>query len=271
MAYEQSFAWWSFTEGIDASPQLLDEAAAIGYRGVDFLPRGLWPRARDLGLELVIIDGHETVEVGFNDRANHRDLSDQLRRNLALAVDNDVRFLSVASGDRTETSAEDGLAACAEALIPLAEEAEAAGVGLLIEPLNTKVDHPGHECDTTRWGVELIEAVGSPALRLCYDGYHAQIMEGDLIRTMDAHLPLIAHIHTAGVPGRHELDDEQEVNWRGIARWLHRSAFDGYVAHELIPRGDPVVALRGAFALFEPARSAGGTRDPVDSPAAPRE
>ena len=252
MTYEQSFAWWSFTEGREATTTLLDRAAEIGYRGVDFLPIELWPHARNAGLELVIIDGHETVEVGFNDPANHRDLAEQVKRNLAVAVTENVRFLSVAAGDRREPDDGTGFEACVNGLAPLAADAESAGVVLLLEPLNSKVDHLRHECDRTEWGVALIEAVDSPALRLLYDGYHAQLMEGDLLRTLERTLPLIAHIHTAGAPGRHDLDDRQEINWRAIARWLHESSYSGFVAHEFIPRSDPADALLAAYRIFEP-------------------
>jgi hydroxypyruvate isomerase len=252
MPFSQSFAWWSFTEGREPAPDLLEQAAAIGYKGVDFLPPALWARARDSGIELVIVDGHESIDVGFNDRSQHRDLSEQVRRNLELAVTEQIRFLSVAAGSRAARGDQDGLAFCAEALAPLAAEAADAGVALLMEPLNTKVDHPDHECDLTQWAADLIARVDSPGLRLLYDGYHAQIMEGDLIRTMRRNLPVIAHVHTAGAPGRHDLDDHQEINWRAIARWLDDN-YTGFVAHEFIPRGDPVDALRHAFAIIDDA------------------
>lgn len=248
--YKQSFAWWSFAEGPVQVPNLLAEAAGIGLQGVDFLPQDLWPQAKQLGLELAIIDGHEVIEIGFNDRTKHSDLSDQVRRNLDLAVREGVHNLSVAPGDKIGISDADAMDICVEALTPLAAEAQAAGVGLLLEPLNSKVDHAGHQCDTTAWGAELIDRVNSPALKLLYDAYHMQIMEGDLSRTIEANLHRIGHIHTAGVPGRSDLDDEQEVNWKGIAHRLRTLGFDGFVAHEFIPRADPVAALRQAYAHF---------------------
>jgi len=250
MTYKQSFAHWSFTQDRDPQPDLLAAAARIGYAGVDFLPAELWPQAHDLGLELVIIDGHQPLEVGFIDRSRHRDLQDQVRRALDTAVANGVRNLSVASGDRGPETDEDALAACVEGLVPLAAEAEAAGVGLLLEPLNTKVDHPGHECDRTAWAAEVVDRVGSPALRILYDFYHAQIMEGDLLRTVEANFSRIGHFHTAGVPGRHDIDERQEVNYGAVARALADHGYTGYVAHEFIPRADPVDALRHAHAVF---------------------
>jgi hydroxypyruvate isomerase len=249
MTYKQGFAWWSFDEAVHRDPDLLETAAATGFDGVDFLPREHWVRAKALGLELSIIDGHHAIEVGFNSRDNHKSLSDQVRRNLALAVDEGIRNLSVAAGDWTGPP-HDGIGLCVEALGPLAVEAEAAGVGLLLEPLNTKVDHAGHECDSTAWAAAVVEQVGSPALQILYDAYHMQIMEGDLIRTIRNTFPLIGHVHTAGVPGRAELDDRQEVNWKAIATTLADVGFTGYVTHEFIPRGDTAAALRQAYDIF---------------------
>lgn len=189
------------------------------------------------------------VEVGFSDRANHRVLADEVRRNLDIAIAGGVRNLAVVSGDWSGPP-HDGVSICAEGLAPLAAEAEAANVRLLLEPLNTKVDHPGQECDSTDWAAAVIEQVGSPALRMLYDMYHMQIMEGNLIRTIREKFPLIGHVHAAGVPGRAELDNRQEVNWRAIAAALRELDYPGYVTHEFIPRGDPVAALRQAFEIF---------------------
>lgn len=252
MTFSQGFAWWSFAEAKWQVPDLLEQAARIGFRGVDFLPAELWPRARALGLELVIVDGHLPIEIGFADRARHRELTEQVRRALDVAVRENVRNLAVMSGDLPEGTGEtEAISICADGLAPLADEAEQAGVGLLLEPLNTKIDHPGHACGTTAWGAAVIDRVGSPALRLLYDVYHMQIMEGDLLRTIDTHIDLIGHVHTAGVPGRHELDAAQEVNWGAIAAALRRHGYAGFVSHEFIPRADPVAALRQAYTIFD--------------------
>ncbi|MFD4242982.1 hydroxypyruvate isomerase family protein [Streptomyces sp. NPDC058525] len=253
MTYRQSFAWWSLTEGPLQVPDLLERAADIGFRGVDFLPAPLWPRAKDLGLELVVVDGHDSIDIGFNDRSHHADLGDQVRRALEIAHREGIHNISVMSGVAHTADDAAAIALCAEALRPLAAEAEQAGVGLLLEPLNTKVDHPGHQCRTTEWGAAVIDLVGSPALRLLYDVYHMQIMEGDLLRTIGAHLHRIGHFHTAGVPGRHELDSRQEVNWGAIALSLQEHRYTGFIGHEFIPRADPVAALQQAYTLFEPA------------------
>lgn len=253
MSYRQSFAWWSFTEGREPIPGLLPAAAEIGYQGVDFLPPELWSPARDVGLEPVVIDGHVSLEVGFNDVRNHPALADEVRRNLDTAVRERIPFLAVNAGNRGAASDADAVSICADGLAPLAAEAADADVVLVLEPLNSKVDHIGNQCDRTGWAAAVVAEVGSPGLKLLYDAYHMQLMEGDLLRTVEAHLPEIAHIHTAGVPGRHDLDDRQEVNWRAIGRLLKDRGYGGFVSHEFIPRGEPVEALRQAYALFATA------------------
>ncbi len=173
----QGFAWWSVMEGDDPPDDLLEQAAAVGYGGVDFLPEELWERARACGLEVLVIDGHESIEVGFVDSRNHRDLARQVRDATAKAAAAGIPFVAVAPGDRVD-GAGYAMEACVTGLAPLAAEAEAAGVILVVEPLNTKVDHAGHECATTAWAAELVDRVESGGLRILYDFYHAQIMEG---------------------------------------------------------------------------------------------
>lgn len=250
MAFRQGFAYWSFVADDELDPRLLRAAAEIGFTGVDFLPEALWPAAADLGLELVVIDGHVPLESGFIDPVRHPGLADQVRRAFDTAVAKQVRYVTVASGDRGPDTPDDAISACVEGLLPLVEEAERAGVGMLLEPLNTKVDHAGHECATTAWAAEVVDRVGSPNLRILYDFYHAQIMEGDLLRTVSAQLDRIGHFHTAGVPGRHEIDDHQEVNYRAIAQVLRDKGYCGYVTHEFIPAGDKIAALRNAYSVL---------------------
>lgn len=250
MTFQQGFAWWSFAESADSAHDLLAKAAAIGYSGVDFLPAELWPHARDIGLQVVIIDGHESLEVGFNDAANHADLSDEVRRNLETACAEGIPYLAVNAGNRGAASDEEAIAICAAGLAPLAAEAAAASVTLLLEPLNSKIDHIGNQCDRSAWAAAVVDEVDSIGLRLLFDIYHMQIMEGDLIPTIESNLNRISHFHTAGVPGRHELDDRQEVDWRGIGNVLRACGYDGFVTHEFIPTGDPVEALGRSFEVF---------------------
>lgn len=248
----QSFAWWSFTMGRDVEPApFLREAKAAGARGVEMLPEAHWPIARDLGLALVTLTGHR-LEEGFNDPARHAALQALVRQKIDAAAEGGCEAVIVFAGDRFgDGDDERAIAACVEGLAPMAAHAAGAGVRLLIELLNSKVDHPGQQCDRTAFGAEIVRQVGSPALKLLYDGYHMQLMEGDLSRTIKANFDLIGHVHTAGAPGRRDLDDRQEINWRGIAGLLRHLGYDRWVGHEFIPRGEPIAALKEAVALFD--------------------
>ena len=247
----QSFAWWSFTAGreIDA-PAFLRDAKAAGADGVEMLPEKLWPVARDLGLALVTETGHK-LEEGFNDRARHAALRDGVRSKIDAAaaggVDAVIVFAGNRFGDGDDARAID---ACVEGLTPVVAHAEKSGVRLLIELLNSKVDHPGQQCDHTAFGATIVRRVNSPALKLLYDGYHMQLMEGDLSRTIKTNFDLIGHVHTAGAPGRRDLDDRQEINWRGVAGLLQHLKYERWVGHEFMPRGDPIMALRKAIEVF---------------------
>ena len=250
----QSFAWWSFTANSDVEPQsLLRGAAAAGAQGVEMLPDELWPVARDLGLELVTVSGHP-LETGFNDPARHAELDRAVRERIDVAAKGGVDAVIVFAGNRFgDGDDERAISACVQGLGPVVAHARDAGVRLLLELLNSKVDHPGQQCDRTAFGAEVVRRLGSPTLRLLYDGYHMQLMEGDLSRTISANFDLIGHIHTAGAPGRRDLDDRQEINWRGIAGLLHHLGYRHWVGHEFIPRGDPLAALRQAIVLFDDA------------------
>jgi hydroxypyruvate isomerase len=246
----QSFAWWSFALRNDDPEQLLRDAAAVGATGVEMLPEPLWPLARDHGLELVNLTGH-ALEHGFNDPARHAALTDEVRRKIDLAAKSHVGAVIVFAGSRFGDGADEpAIRACVEGLGPIVEHARDAGVRLLLELLNSKVDHPGHQCDRTAFGADIVRQLASPSLRLLYDAYHMQLMEGDLSRTIKANIDLIGHIHTGGAPGRSNLDDRQEINWRAIAGLLHHLDYKHWVGHEFIPRGDPVTALKQAIGHF---------------------
>ncbi len=253
----QSFAWWSFTAGREIEPAaFLKGAAEAGAQGVEMLPPELWPVAHDLGLSIVTDTGHK-LEEGFNDPARHAALQSEMRRKIDAAAEGGVDAVIVFAGNRFGDGADaPAIAACVEGLGPVVAHADGAGVRVLMELLNSKVDHPGQQCDRTVFGAEVVRQVGSPTLKLLYDGYHMQLMEGDLSRTIKANLDLIGHIHTAGAPGRRDLDDRQEINWRGIAGLLRHLDYRHWVGHEFIPRGEPIAALKTAIALFDDAERA---------------
>ncbi|TVR51715.1 MAG: xylose isomerase [Puniceicoccaceae bacterium] len=246
---KQSFSWWCVAnKGVDDAT-LLSTAARIGYTGVELIGEPLWPMAKDHGLAIVAVDGHASIVDGLNRRENAPRILDELRTKLAKAVEWRIPVLICFSGSRGDLSDEAGLANCATTLAEIAPEAEAAGVTLAIELLNSKVDHPDYHCDRTAWGVTLCEQVGSPAVRLLYDIYHMQIMEGDLIRTIRTRHPFFAHYHTAGNPGRGPLDTSQEINYPPIFRAIRETGYTGYIGHEFLPAGDPLAGLEAAFQL----------------------
>jgi hydroxypyruvate isomerase len=170
---------------------------------------------------------------------------------LRQAADAGVPNVICFSGNRAGLSDEEGLENCArglERLVPLAEQ---LGVTLVMELLNSKVDHRDYMCDHTPWGVALVERIGSDRMKLLYDIYHMQIMEGDVIRTIRTHHQHIAHYHTAGVPGRNELDETQELYYPAIVRAIRETGYEGFLGQEFIPRGDPIASLRAAVELCD--------------------
>ena len=176
----------------------------------------------------------------------------ELRTSIDLAADRGMSGLICFSGNRIPgLSEEEAIEATAEGLRRAAPHAEAKGVNLNLELLNSRVDHAGYQCDHTAWGLQVVEKAASPRVKLLYDIYHMQIMEGDIIRTLRTHNEAIGHIHTAGNPGRNELDEAQELNYAGICRALAATPYDGYVGHEFTPRGHVVAALRQAFDLCD--------------------
>jgi hydroxypyruvate isomerase len=261
---KQSFAWWCFANrGVEAG-ELLAGAARLGYAGVELIDEAWWPLARKAGLQVAAVAGHGTLADGLNRRENAARIEAELLANIAKAEAARIPVLICFSGNRgAGVDDESGLDATAETLARVARRAEAAGVTLVVELLNSRVDHPGYMADRSAWGVRLCARVNSSAVRLLYDVYHMQIMEGDVMRTIAAEHRWFAHYHTAGNPGRGEFAVEggaahpgQELNYAAILGAIRRTGFAGYVGHEFIPAGDPLAALARAHALTEasPAR-----------------
>ena len=253
MALLQSVCLPMMARNGPSQQELIERAAEIGYAAVEIWGRdddfeALCDVATHHGVRMASMIGHSTLEDGLNDPANHERIEAELRESIDIAVEREIAGLICFSGNRIPgMSEQQAIANTAAGLRRAAPYAEANGVTLNLELLNSKVDHIGYQCDRTAWGVAVIEQVDSPNVKLLYDIYHMQIMEGDVIRTMLDHLDAIGHIHTAGNPGRHELDDEQELNYRGICRALARAGYQGYVGHEFKPKGDTVAALRRTY------------------------
>ncbi|GCE18165.1 hydroxypyruvate isomerase family protein [Dictyobacter kobayashii] len=244
---KQSFAWWCFARNDLAPEKLLRTAAEIGYTGVDLIDQRYWSLAREHGLQIVSVGGHTSIEHGLNRRDQHSRIEQEILANLELAKEWGISNLICFSGSRAGLSDEEGAENTAEGLRRVVQAAEAAKVTLIVELLNSKVDHPDYQCDKTAWGVRVCELVNSPYVRLLYDIYHMQIMEGDLIRTIRQYHPYFAHYHTAGNPGRHDIDETQEIYYPPIYRAIQATGYSGYIAHEFIPKGDPLQALKVAF------------------------
>jgi hydroxypyruvate isomerase len=154
-------------------------------------------------------------------------------------------------GNRGGRSDAEGIDNCVAGLRAIAPLAEQHGVTVCVELLNSKVDHKDYHGDHTGFGAAVMRGVGSPRVKLLYDIYHMQIMEGDVIRTVRAHLADIAHFHTGGVPGRHEIDASQELNYRTVVAAIADAGFGGYLAHEFVPTRDPLTSLREAVAICD--------------------
>ena len=249
---KQSFSWWCVSQQAKDPKAFLQEMKKIGYQGVEMPPRELYDTVRDTGL-VVATDLVGSLTEGWNRRENHAKLEDEFGKKLELAVKYKVPNLIVFSGNRAGLSDEQGAINTAEGLRRLAKPAEAKGVTVVLELLNSKVDHVDYQCDHTLWGVLVMTMVNSPRVKLLYDIYHMQIMEGDVIRTLRAHLGQIGHLHTAGNPGRHGPDDTQEINYRAVAAAIAAAGYRGFVAHEFSPTGDKRQALERAFRLFDAA------------------
>lgn len=242
----QSFSWWCFRGRGIAPEDLMEGAAKIGYEGVDLLREPLWPMAARHGLKITAISGHRTLEEGLNRRAHASRIEKELRTNIAKAEKRKIPILICFSGNRRGQDDEIGLKICAETLRRVAPMAANAGVTLAMELLNSKVNHPDYQCDHTAWGVRLCKLVDSPAVKLLYDIYHMQIMEGDIIRTIEQEHRHFAHYHTAGNPGRCQPDARQEINYPAIYAAIAATGYRGFVSHEFIPKGNPLDALARA-------------------------
>jgi hydroxypyruvate isomerase len=250
---KQSFTYWSFATPATDPATLLRRAAEIGYDGVELLDETHFSLARDMGLKIVTHRAHAHIERGLNHREHHESIVRETEAALKLAERWGIQSLICFSGNRDGQPDEESAEITAEGLRRLAPLVESAGVTLLLELLNSRVDHPDYACDHTSWGVGVTERVGSANVKLLYDIYHMQIMEGDLIRTFRTHHGAFGHLHTAGNPGRRELDGAQEINYPAIFRAVAESGWSGFIGHEFIPTGKAEDSLRGAYHLVSEA------------------
>jgi len=234
--------------------EMIEQIAEIGFPAIEIWGRGdnfetIYNLTIKNNLRLVSMIGHQSLPDGLNNPGNHDRIEAELKESIDIAADKGVNGLICFSGNRIPGMDDaEAIANTVTGLRRSAPYAETKGINLNIELLNSKVDHAGYQCDHTSWGLEVVEQVNSPRVKLLYDIYHMQIMEGDIIRTMVDNLTAIGHIHTAGNPGRNDLDDDQELNYQGICRALSAAGYQGHVGHEFRPKGDLIPALSHAFA-----------------------
>ncbi|MEK7407213.1 MAG: TIM barrel protein [Acidobacteriota bacterium] len=228
------------------------EAARLGLKGLDLIGPADWPLLKkyDLIPTMAPGAGHKLTD-GINRKEAHDQIEPPFREMISRVAEAGAPNVIALSGNRRGMSDEAGIENCAAFLNRVKAQAEDKGVTICLELLNSKVNHPDYQCDHTAWGVEVMKRVNSPRVKLLYDIYHMQIMEGDIIRTIRNNIQYIGHFHTAGNPGRHELDETQELNYRPIAQAIVDLNFQGYLAHEYSPVGDPQRGLEQAVAVCD--------------------
>src|SRR5437868_15361246 len=246
----QSVGRWCYPH--IALDQLCGYSAQIGLKGIDLLQPEEYEIPRRYGLVCTMgYAGGGEIASGLNDTWNHVRIEQAFRANIPRAAKAGVPNVITFAGNRRGVSDDEGARNAIAGLNRVKKIAEDNDVVICLELLNSKIDHPDYMCDHTAWGVRVIKEVNSPYVKLLYDIYHMQIMEGDLIRTIRENIQSIGHFHTGGVPGRHELDHHQEVQWDAVMSTIADSGFHGYVAHEFVPSGDPRASLRAAADLCD--------------------
>ena len=248
-AIKQSISWWCYAQKGMTIERMVRIAADIGYESIELVEQEHWQFIKDHGLTIASLKGQSSIEEGFNRREHHDHLEREVRANIELAAQWGIPNVIVFSGNRDGLDDKTGAEITAQGLKRLARTAQDEGVTLILELLNSKVDHPDYQADKTIWGVQVCQMVDSPAVKLLYDIYHMQVMEGDIIRTIREHHAYFGHYHTAGNPGRQELDERQELQYKPIIQAIAATGYKGYLGQEFIPTGDPEVALRQAFEI----------------------
>jgi hydroxypyruvate isomerase len=246
----QSASRWCYSRV--SIEQLAEYGARIGLRGIDLLQPEEYEIPRRYGLICSMgYAGGGEIKKALNRVENHSAIEEAFRTNIPRAAKAGVPNVITFSGNREGMTDDEGARNTIAGLNRVKKIAEDHGITICMELLNSKRDHHDYMCDHTAWGVRVAEEVNSPHVKLLYDIYHMQIMEGDLIATIRENIRWIGHFHTGGVPGRHELDETQEVQWDGVMRAIADAGFKGYVAHEFVPSGDAFEGLRKAVELCD--------------------
>jgi hydroxypyruvate isomerase len=244
----QSVCRWCYAK--TPLDELCSAAQRMGLVGIDLLTPKDFPTIKKYGLICTMTTSHP-LSNGLCDPKYHdaclKAINEAIEATAAEGWKNVICF----SGNRRGIDDRTGMDNCVKALREIIPVAEKAGITVQMELLNSKVNHKDYMCDRSPWGIELVKRVGSDRFKLLYDIYHMQIMEGDVIRTIEHDHAYFGHYHTGGNPGRHELDDTQELNYKAIARAIAGVGFTGFTAHEFIPLRDPLTSLGEAVALCD--------------------
>lgn len=233
---------------------LCENAVDMGIKSIDLVGVDDWPTLAKYGLTSAMGNGpFMSLTDGFCNPEYHARLLEPYMDLIPKAAESGINNIICFSGNRTDQiTDEEGIEHCARGLEPIVKAAEKEGVHVVMELLNSKVDHAGYMCDHTVWGAALVDKIGSPNFKLLYDIYHMQIMEGDVIATIRKFKDYIAHYHTAGVPGRNEIDDTQELYYPAIMNAIKHTGFDGFVAQEFIPKSDdPMRSLQESIIICD--------------------
>ena len=247
---KHSVARWCFDK--IPLPEFCAFIKPMGVTSVELVGVAEWPVLAAHGLGCAVAVGPTKIHRGFSRAEDHDSLAQRMPADLeraAAAPCGKCPMVIVFSGNNAGMSDDEGLANCEKGLKRVVGDAERLGVTIVMELLNSKIDHPDYMCRHTRWGVELVKRVGSPNFKLLYDIYHMQIMEGNIIQTIQDNIEHIAHFHVAGVPGRGEIDDTQELNYRRIVRAIADAGYTGYIGYEFLPKGEPLGALKRAMEI----------------------
>jgi len=226
-----------WTMGFLTLPELCQTVKSIGFSAIDLIGPSEWGILKEHGIDSSMCNGAEiSLTEGWNDPQYHAELTRRYIEHINLVADAGYTNLICFSGNRRGMYDETGLNNCENGLKNVLSLAESRGVVLQMELFNSKVDHPDYMCDNSAWGIELCKRLDSPNFKLLYDIYHMQISEGDIIRTIRDNHTWFGHYHTAGVPGRNEIEENQELNYPAIMRAIHGTGYEGYVAQEFMSK-----------------------------------
>ncbi len=242
-----------WTYGYLSLDDLCKTVKDIGFSAIDLVGPKEWKVLKDHGVFSSMCNGAEiSLTEGWNDKQYHPTLMKNYTEHIDLVSKAGYKNLICFSGSRRGMDDETGLKNCTEGLKQLLPIAEKKGVTIIMELLNSKVDHKDYMCDHSAWGVELCKRIGSPNFKLLYDIYHMQIDEGDVIRTIKNNYQYFGHYHTGGVPGRHEIDNTQELYYPAIMQAIVETGFKDYVAQEFIPaKEDKIASLKEAIKICD--------------------